>query len=218
MDNPGGAIIVSEDDLQRIQALRNGDEAAFTALVEQYYPSMVRIAMIYVPNRAIAEEVVQETWVGVLRGLERFEGRSSLKTWIFTILTNRAKTRAQRESRYVPLASPFDTETEGIEPAVSPERFSLDGDSHWVWDIRPHGWDDIPEDRLLSQETLRLVMETIENLPPGQRQVIRLRDIEGWSSAEVCNTLAISETNQRVLLHRARAKVRQALEAYLADG
>lgn len=197
-----------------IQALRNGDEAAFTALVEQYYTSMVRIAMIYVPDQAIAEDVVQETWIGVLRGLDRFEGRSSLKTWIFTILTNRAKTRAQRESRYVPLATAWGDEADDIEPVITPERFSAEG--HWSADQSPDTWEAIPEDRLLSQETLSLIDEAINDLPPGQREVIRLRDIEGWSSAEVCNVLDISETNQRVLLHRARSKVRRALEQYLA--
>jgi RNA polymerase sigma-70 factor (ECF subfamily) len=200
----------SEADL--IAALRNGDEAAFTALVEQYYTSMVRIAMIYVPDQAIAEDVVQETWIGVLRGLDRFEGRSSLKTWIFTILTNRAKTRAQRESRYVPLALAGDDEAEDSEPVITPERFSSEGH----WSENPATWDAIPEDRLLSQETLALIDQAINELPQGQREVIRLRDIEGWSSAEVCNVLDISETNQRVLLHRARSKVRRALEQYLA--
>lgn len=204
----------SSSEASLIEALRNGDEAAFTALVEQYYSSMVRIAMIYVPDQAIAEDVVQETWIGVLRGLDRFEGRSSLKTWIFTILTNRAKTRAQRESRYVPLSTAWDDEADGSEPVITPERFSNEG--HWSADDRPDNWDAIPEDRLLSQETLALIHQAIDELPAGQREVIRLRDIEGWSSAEVCNVLDISETNQRVLLHRARSKVRRALEQYLA--
>lgn len=204
----------SSSEASLIEALRNGDEAAFTALVEQYYTSMVRIAMIYVPDQAVAEDVVQETWIGVLRGLDRFEGRSSLKTWIFTILTNRAKTRAQRESRYVPLSTTWDDETDDSEPVITTERFSNEG--HWSADDRPDNWDAIPEDRLLSQETLALIHQAIDELPAGQREVIRLRDIEGWSSAEVCNVLDISETNQRVLLHRARSKVRRALEQYLA--
>lgn len=211
-DNDAAQSSSSEAEL--IQALRNGDEAAFTSLVEQYYTSMVRIAMIYVPDQAIAEDVVQETWIGVLRGLDRFEGRSSLKTWIFTILTNRAKTRAQRESRYVPLTTAGDDEADDNEPVITPDRFSPEG--HWSSDNRPDTWEAIPEDRLLSQETLSLIDQAISELPLGQREVIRLRDIEGWSSAEVCNVLDISETNQRVLLHRARSKVRRALEHYLA--
>jgi RNA polymerase sigma-70 factor (ECF subfamily) len=211
---PGTDTQLPGSEASLIEALRNGDEAAFTALVEQYYTSMVRIAMIYVSDQAVAEDVVQETWIGVLRGLDRFEGRSSLKTWIFTILTNRAKTRAQRESRYVPLATVWGDEAEDSEPVITPERFSAEG--HWWDDSKPNSWEAIPEDRLLSQETLALIDQAIAELPQGQREVIRLRDIEGWSSAEVCNVLDISETNQRVLLHRARSKVRRALEQYLA--
>ena len=203
----------SEADL--LAALRNEDESAFTYLVEKYYASMVRIALMYVSDQATAEDVVQETWIGVLRGLDRFEGRSSLKTWIFTILTNRAKTRAQREGRYVPLTPFWDGESEENEPAVTPEHFSSQG--HWLGDSMPNRWDVIPEDRLLSEETLHLIDNAIDALPPGQREVIRLRDVNGWSSAEVRNVLDISETNQRVLLHRARTKVRRALEQYLAS-
>jgi RNA polymerase sigma-70 factor (ECF subfamily) len=183
-----------------IEALRNGDEAAFAALVEQYYTSMVRIAMLYVQDQAIAEDVVQETW-------------------LFTILTNRAKTRAQREGRYVPLATAWDGETEGNEPAVAPDWFGQvdQAGSHNHWSHKPDSWEAVPEDRLLSQETLHVIHDAIDMLPPGQREVIRMRDVEGWSSNEVCNILDISETNQRVLLHRARSKVRRALEQYLAS-
>src|SRR5262249_47495780 len=136
----------SEADL--LAALRNEDEAAFAYLVDKYYASMIRIALMYVSDQATAEDVVQETWIGVLRGLDRFEGRSSLKTWIFTILTNRAKTRAQREGRYVPLTPFWDEESEENEPAVTPEHFSAGG--HWLGDSMPNRWDVIPEDRLLS--------------------------------------------------------------------
>jgi RNA polymerase sigma-70 factor, ECF subfamily len=211
-NDPTDRPVANESGL--INALRMGDEAAFTMLVEQYYDSMVRIAMIYVPDKAIAEDVVQETWIGVLRGLDRFEGRSSLKTWIFTILTNRAKTRAQREGRYVPLTFSGDGEAEDNEPTVDQERFRDEG--HWWPEQKPGSWEGVPEDRLLAQETLRVIQDAIAQLPPGQQQVIRLRDVDGWSSAEVCNVLDITETNQRVLLHRARSKVRQALEQYLS--
>ena len=169
-------------------------------------------------TRSVAEEVAQETWIAVLQGIERFEGRSSLKTWIFRILTNRAKTRAQRESRYVPLSALDELNAEADEPSVSPDRFFHPGDpsAHHFTSI-PQRFDQIPEDRLLSQETRAVIQQAIEMLPPNQRQVITLRDIEGWSSQEVCNVLNVSETNQRVLLHRARSKVRQALESYLVE-
>jgi RNA polymerase sigma-70 factor (ECF subfamily) len=179
---------------------------------------MLRIAQLYTPSRAVAEDVVQETWLGVLQGLDRFEGRSSLKTWIFRILTNRAKTRGQRERRSIPFSALADRESEGDEPAVDPSRFRSDDDrfAHG-WASPPTSWEEVPEDRLLSTETLSKVDEAIALLPEMQRIVITLRDIEGWSSQEVCNFLDISETNQRVLLHRARSKVRRALEGYLAE-
>jgi len=204
-------------DQQILTALRMGDEAAFTGLVERHSASMLRIALIYVNDQATAEEVVQETWVAALRGLNGFEGRSSLKTWLFTILTNRARTRAVRENRYVPLEIEGELEA---EPIVTPERFNPPGGQfayHWADGSQPQHWDLIPEDRLLAQETRAVVLDAIESLPPNQRQVIRLRDVEGFSAAEVCNMLEISETNQRVLLHRARGRVRQALELYLMD-
>lgn len=198
-----------------VDALRRGDEAAFTDLIGRYHTLMVRIARLYVSEASTAEDVVQETWLAVLRSLDRFEGRSSLKTWIFTILTNHAKTRAHRESRYVSL---FDVDSESFEPAVSPGRFRPSDDPqwshHWHSESKPKSWDAIPEDTLLSQETMRLVLEAMQNLPPGQYEVMRLRDVEGWTASEVCNVLEISETNQRVLLHRARSKVRHALEMY----
>lgn len=206
----------SFDDLHLVEALRGGDEAAFASLLDQYHASLVRLACVYVSSQAVAEEVAQETWLGVLQGLDRFESRSSLKTWIFRILTNRAKTRGQREARSVPFSDWLDAENESDEPAVDPSRFRPPDDPDWPnhWAVNPAGWDDIPERYFLSQETKEHILAAIAALPPNQREVITLRDIEGWSSTEVCTVLFISETNQRVLLHRARSKVRQALEEY----
>lgn len=200
------------DDSQVIAALRSGDESAFRQLVEQYYAGMLRLATIYVLDSRVAEEVIQETWIAVLRGLDRFEGRSALKTWIFSILVNRAKTLTKREDRYVQF-SEYDS-SEADEPSVAPERFSSSSDHSGHWVSLPRRWDDVPEERLLSQETRNIIRRAMEALPPNQREVMTLRDIEGWSSEEVCNVLMISETNQRVLLHRARSRVRQALEVY----
>lgn len=206
------------DELQLIAALRRGDEAAFETLIGRYHTALLRLAMMYVPSRAVAEEVVQETWLGVLQGLARFEGRSSLKTWLFRILTNRAKTRGQRESRSVPFADLATAETERDEPAVGLDRFQGPGqaDPGW-WASYPRAWSGAPEQRLLAQETQGVVDQAIAALPPAQREVIRLRDVEGRPADEVCNILNITETNQRVLLHRARSKVRRALEQYMDE-
>ena len=212
----GAAAAAVRDDAATISALRDGDENVFRSLVEELHPSLVRVAQIYVSSRAVAEEVVQETWVGVLRGLDRFEGRSSLKTWIFRILTNTAKTRAVRERRTLPFSA---LQSPGTvpEPAVDAERFRPDDDPHWPghWASPPA---ELPEERLLAAETRARLAEAIEALPASQRAVIRLRDVDGWSSDEVCNALGLTETNQRVLLHRARSKVRAALERYLEAG
>jgi RNA polymerase sigma-70 factor, ECF subfamily len=188
-----------------VEALRAGDEAAFAELVRRYSPSLLRVARMYVGSRAVAEEVVQETWVAVLNAIGGFEGRSSLKTWIFRILTNIAKTRGQREGRSVPFSSlgPDD------EHAVDPDRFAESGQ----WAAPPHGFG--PEERLLAGETMAAVEAAIAELPPSQAVVITMRDVDGFTAEEACNALDISETNQRVLLHRARSKVRQALEDYL---
>jgi RNA polymerase sigma-70 factor, ECF subfamily len=209
-------LFVSEAEL--VEALRTGDERAFMSLVAEYRASMLRVAQIYVPSRAVAEEVVQEAWVGVLTGLERFEGRSSLKTWIFRILTNIAKTRGERERRTLPLSALADP-SRVPEPAVEPRRFLAPDDASWPghWASPPGSWSAIPDERLLADETRAVISDAIEQLPPSQRAVITLRDVQGWSADEVCNALAVSETNQRVLLHRARSKVRRALEAYLGD-
>jgi len=210
----------SDPDRALVERLRARDEAAFAELVDRYGATMLRVARMHVRDRQVAEEVVQETWLAVLDGIDRFEGRSSLKTWLFTILTNRAKTRATRERRTVPVSALVASEAGGSEPAVDPERFVNAAAQRFAssWSAPPAPWSTVPEDRLLSQETLTRVADAIEGLPETQREVIRLRDVEGWSAAEVADALEISDGNQRVLLHRARSKVRGALEDYLEDG
>jgi len=199
-----------EDERTLVARLRAGEEAAFRALIEMYHAMLVRVARMYVSSQAVAEEVAQETWLAVLQGIDRFEERSSLKTWLFRILTNRAKTRGIREGRSLPFSA-----LEAEEPAVEPDRFH-GGDHAWPghWSAPPRGF---PEERLLAAETREVIERAIEALPPTQRAVISLRDIEGWSADEVCNALTLSETNQRVLLHRARSSVRAALEQYLEE-
>jgi RNA polymerase sigma-70 factor, ECF subfamily len=207
--------LVTVDDARLVKALRRGDEAAFEQLIDAYSPSLLRVARGYVDSRAVAEEVVQDTWLGVLRGLERFEGRSSLKTWIFRILTNVASTRAARERRSVPFSSMAAREAAHGATAVDPQRFLPTDHERWPghWALGPTAWQ-TPEEGLLSAETRQVIAAAIEQLPAVQRTVISLRDIEGWRSEEVCSVLEVSEGNQRVLLHRARAKVRNALESY----
>ena len=206
------------DDVDDLAALRAGDEDAFARLIQAYHPAMVRLAMNYVPTRAVAEEVAQEAWLGVLQGLDRFEGRSSLKTWIFRILMNRAMTRGRQERRTIPFSAVFDPRTEPGEPAVDPDRFqAAGGTAPGAWADPPRPWEGSPEDRLLARETLQQVGRAIEALPASQREVIILRDVLGWTSAEARNVLEITETNQRVLLHRARSKVRRALEQYFDE-
>lgn len=202
-------------DARLVEALRAGDEDAFTRLVREYQPSLVRVARIYVSTQAAAEEVAAETWLAVLNGLDRFEGRSSLRTWIFRILTNIAKTRGQREGRTLPFSA-LEDPGRVPEAALGADRFLDPDHPRWPghWAVRPEPW---PEDAVIAAETQARLAEAIEALPPVQRAVISLRDVEGWSSEEVRNALELSETNQRVLLHRARAKVRRALESYLGE-
>jgi RNA polymerase sigma-70 factor (ECF subfamily) len=202
------------EELTLVAALRNGDERAFMALIECYHGPLFRLALIYTPSRAVAEEVVQETWLSVVQGIGRFEGRSSLKTWIFRILTNRAKTRGVREGRSVPFSALHSPGDDQAEPSVEPERFDS-ANGHWT--SSPGDWSEVPEERMISRETQACIRAAIDALPPNQQTVITLRDVEGWTSEEVCNVLGISETNQRVLLHRARSKVRRALDLYLRE-
>ncbi|MDZ4718852.1 MAG: sigma-70 family RNA polymerase sigma factor [Roseiflexaceae bacterium] len=215
-DPPDAPVLATLDEQRLVEALRNGDEDAFTSLVMQYQNSMLRIAHYYVGSSAAAEDVVQETWLGVLRGLDNFAGRSSLRTWIFRILTNRAKTRGIRDGRTIPFASLQFQDDEASEPIVNADRFWPADHPQWanVWVSYPRSWGQFPEDRALAAELQAVIQHSIEMLPPNQRAVISLRDIEGISSEEVCNVLEISESNQRVLLHRARAKVRRAVEQY----
>jgi RNA polymerase sigma-70 factor (ECF subfamily) len=203
------------DDAAVIAALRARDESVFEALMREYNAALLRVAQIYVPTRAVAEDVVQDTWIGVLNGIDRFEGRSSLKTWIFRILTNIAKTRGQREGRTLPFSA-LERPDAVPEAAVDADRFLPADHDRWPghWASKPEPW---PEERLLASETAAVVERAIEALPPAQRAVISLRDVQGWNAEETCNALGVSETNQRVLLHRARSKVRQALEDYLLE-
>jgi RNA polymerase sigma-70 factor (ECF subfamily) len=199
------------EDQRVVARLRAGDEQAFEALVARHYATMLAVARSYVRSRAVAEEVVQEAWLGVLQSLDRFEGRSSLKTWIVAILVNKAKTRAQREGRSVPF-----TALEGDEPAVDPARFRGPGDTYpGHWRSSPARWGAAPDVITQDRETLRVAMGAIAALPPAQQTVIRMRDLEGSSAEEVCTALDISAANQRVLLHRARSRVRAALEGHL---
>jgi RNA polymerase sigma-70 factor, ECF subfamily len=208
-------VVAGHTDLELIARLRAGDEDAFMDLVDSLGPSMLRVARMYVQSQAVAEEVVQDAWIGLLKGIDRFEGRSSLRTWILRIVTNIAKTRGQRESRSVPFASLAGDDLDA--PSFDPSSFLGSHDPNWPrhWSTVPRDWRTIPEDRLVGSETLQLAKRAIDALPPMQAEVIRLRDVRGWTSEEVRNALDLSETNQRVLLHRARAKVRRALDEYL---
>jgi len=202
------------DDEVIVAALRRGDADAFATLVDRHSPAMMHVAMAYVPGRAVAEEAVQETWIAVMRGIDGFEGRSSLKTWIFRILTNVAMRGGARERRSMPFSALAEAEDTG-EPSVEPDRF-LRADhalfpGHWA--IMPARWP-TPEEGLLAGETREVIAAAIAELPKAQRTVIALRDVEGWSSEEVCEALAISAGNQRILLHRARSWIRNAIETY----
>ena len=194
-----------EPDAELLRRLRAGDEQTFVALVERYNGSMLRLAASFVPSRAVAEEVVQDTWLAVLRGLPAFQGRASLRTWMFTILVNRARTTGSREQRTIPVAD--------AGPVVDASRFGPDG----AWSAPPEHWIEEAEDRIEAEKLGGLLKAAIDGLPGRQREVVLLRDVEGMSSAEVCDVLSISEANQRVLLHRGRGKLRQVLETELGS-
>jgi RNA polymerase sigma-70 factor (ECF subfamily) len=205
----------SEADL--VAAICSGDEDAWIQLVRRYGPTMHRIALLYVPDTAVAEEVVQETWLAVLTGIRRFEGRSSFKTWLFRILTNRAQRRAAVEGRSLPFSALSKEEVAAAESSVDSDRFRGIGEL-WTdfWTSSPHHWTDRPEASLLTRETLEIVERVVALLPPAQRTVVTLRDILGWDADEVCDLLSVTASYQRVLLHRARTKVRRALEEHFA--
>ena len=208
--------ITSVDERELIERLRAGDDAAFGALVDGYYQSMLHVARGYVATRESAEDVVQETFLGVITGLASFEGRSSLKTWMFRILVNRARSRGERERRTTPFSSLAPVEEDG--PVVDPDRFLPPGHAAaGYWSVTPSRFFELPEDRMLAGETAAVIAAAIERLPDRQRRVITLRDIEGWDADEVCESLGLSAANQRVLLHRARSAVRAVLEEYFAE-
>ena len=195
------------DEADLVARLQAGDEQAFVTLVDLYHAPLLRLASTFVPSRAVAEEVVQDTWLGVVRGIHRFEGRSSLKTWLFRIVVNRARTTGVRERRETPT-------DRAVEPAVPPERFNAGGG----WSSPPTPWSDDAEDRIVARQTAAKVSRHLNLLPERQRQVVVMRDFEGLAAPDVCALLGITEANQRVLLHRGRSRLRNMLEHELGKG
>ena len=215
----GTRIVAAERTEEQLLAqLRDGSEESFSALVRSHTPSMTRVAMAFVSRRAVAEEVVQETWLNVVRGLDGFEAKSSLRTWIYAILSNCARRRAEQEQRLVPLSELAADEASGDDLGVSRDRFFDEGRWAGMWSSAVPRWNDVPAERLLSSELRTALLEAIEALPRMQRAVFTLRDVEGWPPGEVCEYLGVADGNQRVLLHRARAAARAAIERYLEGG
>ncbi|TMC00758.1 MAG: RNA polymerase sigma factor [Chloroflexi bacterium] len=207
-----GPRVVREPTDPDLEALRSKDEAAFEALIGRYHGPMMRLAMTYLRDRGAAEDAIQETWLTCLKTLDRFEGRSSLKTWIFGILLNVARSRRRNEARILPFTSLFRREGgDDRGPTVDTRRFGKDG----MWTTPPDNWSNVPESRLLDRETREKVKAALEQLPSKQREVVILRDVVGFEADEVCALLSISQANQRVRLHRGRASVRKTLEEYL---
>ncbi len=206
------------DESELVARLRRGDDDAFRELIDRYDTLLRRLARRYVATDAAADEVVGDTWLGVVRGIDRFEGRSALKTWIVRILMNVARTRGVRDRRSIPFSSLAHPDDEGTEPTIPPDRFRSAADPYpGHWRTFPSRWHDHPEVRALGAETLDVVRVALDALPPAQQTVVRLRDLEGWTAAEVCNALDLTETNQRVLLHRGRARIRAALEEHFTE-
>jgi RNA polymerase sigma-70 factor, ECF subfamily len=221
LDSPclrAGTVETTAADTSLLSALRHGDEDAFAELVERYHGPLKRLARSFGASDAVAEEIVQETWLGVLQGLDRFEERSSLKTWLFTILKNQARTRSMREKRSMPFSSlGHEGEEDNGGPAFDPDRFQGE-DGRWPehWATPPQPWSE-PDVRLAAIEAREHLRDALASLPQRQQLVVALRDVEGLSSDEVCEVLEISEANQRVLLHRGRSTLRSVLEEYI-DG
>jgi RNA polymerase sigma-70 factor (ECF subfamily) len=205
-----------DDERDLLEALRAGDERAFVTLVERYHPGMIRLAQQYVRDRSAAEGVAQEAWLQILEGLERFEARSSLKTWIFGVVLNCARARARRDRRTVPFSVIAPTANDPFEPTVEPSRFRGSGDQYpGGWVSFPPSWGDAPDQRLLVTEARQYLQSAIDSLPPNQRVVVVLRDVQGLTAEQACSVLQLSAANQRVLLHRGRSRVRRAIEHYL---
>jgi RNA polymerase sigma-70 factor (ECF subfamily) len=216
---PGGGashgVATGDDDAALLTRLRDGDEAAFNQLVDRYYALTLHVVRSYVRTESVAEEVVQDAWIGVIQGLQRFEGRSSLKNWIVRIAINKARTRGAREARSLPFSSQVHADDDGIDPSV----FRGPDDAfpgHWT--SYPRTWRSLPDEATVMHETLSVVREAIEALPAMQRLVLTLRDVEGWESGEIATTLGLTNSNERILLHRGRTKVRAVLERHLTDG
>jgi RNA polymerase sigma-70 factor, ECF subfamily len=211
----GGACDGNESLL--VAALRRREEAAFAALVRRYHSLMLRVAYAQLKDTAACEEVVQETWLAVIKGIDSFQGRSSLRTWMFRILTYQASARLERDGRLIPFSALASADAVAAGPSVEPSRFFPrdHGPRPYFWVSDPREW---PEDALLAAEVRAMVAAAVRQLPDSQRVVITLRDLEGWAAGEVCEALGISDGNQRVLLHRARARVREALDGYLGNG
>lgn len=209
----GHSAIATDNERHLLAKLRRGDAEAFASLVQRYQASLVRIALGFVSSQAVAEEVVQDAWMAVINGLDRFEGRSSFRTWLFSILINRAKTRGQRESRGTPFSALGTGRSDETE--ITADHFRDNG----AWASPPRSWGaESPEEILLRDEMANVIDKAIAALPDRYRVMVTLRDIEELPSDEVCRMLEINEQNQRVLLHRARARLRQWIESHLLEG
>lgn len=215
VEPPAKAAGMTKSDSQLVAELVKGNERAFEALVEQYHGALIRMAMKYVADRDSAEEVVQDTWIAVIDGIRRFEGRSSLQSWIFAILIHKAKDRGVRDSTQITFSAWESLDDEG-EEAVDPARFHVSGELAGHWALPPQPWNELTPDRLLaSKQALEALNRALDQLPPGFRDVLVLKDVEGLESQEVCRRLGITDTNLHVRLHRARERVRQAVETAL---